>query len=281
MFGRGRNDDFSTRFIRAIDTLNLGETDRVIIMERYLNIISGAQKDYSRNAVLFILLSNIVTIGGVLLSSLIAIQQICLFVNNNVANISMFWTTWILSVVVTISTKSLFSFDIAKKYLLNDITLEKLKSEGWQYVEGVNHYTTCKNIHERTKLFGARIESIKLKTLEMRIEADPEKNVDLKSYIAMGPKNISRGLGTIDHPSIDKQDIELTSVVIDDQKGDHKVAPQLDSHGDVPHQDNMVSPATESYNNPTNDIPQLAPQRKYRKKRLVAPDDEQIQDNIQ
>lgn len=156
---------FGARFMRVADNLEVTDLERAIIKDRYVEIVSEADADYNRTTALFIILSNLITIGGVLLISFLTLQK-ATNLSKDVTDI-IFWINFVLSILVTVSNKTLYSFNIPRKYILNILTLEKYKSEGWTFVAGNGYYQHAKNMRERVKLFASRIEKIKIKSIAL------------------------------------------------------------------------------------------------------------------
>jgi hypothetical protein len=77
-----------------------------------------------------------VSLGGVLVPALLSIQS-----PTSGNQSSLYWTTWSLSLSVTIlhNFTSIFRFD--KKYYGLHKTIEQLITEGWQYIELSGRYS--------------------------------------------------------------------------------------------------------------------------------------------
>ncbi len=184
---------FEERFSKAIETLDLTQTEKSVIQDRFVRIVISAESDYNRTTGLFILLTNLITVGGVLLISFLTLEK----VNGISASVSQvfFWISWVLSIVVTVANKSLYSFNLPKKYMLNVLTLEKYKSEGWQFVGGVGKYQSCGDIHNRTQLFCSRIERIKMKSLELLAHVESSSIDKVSNKPALGEQsNLSHSI---------------------------------------------------------------------------------------
>lgn len=156
---------FSKRFLDSISHLGLSPSDYELIKNRYVDIVTEAESNYTRTTTLFITLTNVITIGGVLLISFLPLEKVKI-IPADAAEV-FYWICWVISIIVTISHKSLFSFNIPRKYVLNTTFLEKYYSEGWQFAAGVNRYADSRDLDERVRLFLMRIEYIKLKSLEI------------------------------------------------------------------------------------------------------------------
>jgi len=163
--------DFKQRFTKVINKLALSDTERELITSRYINIVTTTEANYRRVFVLYILLSNLVTIAGVLITALVSLDAV-----NVYSKAAFFWVIWGLSIALTLSNKWLYSFEIHKKYNKLATILEKFYSEGWSFASGVGKYASG-DIHARYKLFCARVERIKMKTVE--IGSGDEKTAEI------------------------------------------------------------------------------------------------------
>ena len=77
-----------------------------------------------------------VALGGVLVPALLSIQSPT---NNN--SESLYWTTWGISLLVTILHNFTTIFRFEKKYFTLHTVIERLKTEGWQYFELSGRYS--------------------------------------------------------------------------------------------------------------------------------------------
>ncbi len=85
----------------------------------------------------------------------------------------IYWVTWGISLLVTISNGILTLFKIDKKYYFLHTTYEQLQSEGWQFLELTGRYSGILNRHKRIPThanqflyFCYAIEKIKMKQVE-------------------------------------------------------------------------------------------------------------------
>ena len=78
-----------------------------------------------------------ISLGSVTVPALLSIQS-----PSSTSSDALFWFTWSVSLLVTIlhNLSAIFRFD--KKYYGIHSTIEKLTSEGWQYLELSGRYTT-------------------------------------------------------------------------------------------------------------------------------------------
>jgi len=86
-------------------------------------------------SIIFNLSRIIITIGSLIVPALLSIQGLA---NTNA---DIYWSTWVLSLLVTICNAivSLFKYD--KRYYYLHTILEQLISEGWQYIELTGKYS--------------------------------------------------------------------------------------------------------------------------------------------
>ncbi len=140
--------------------------------------MSQTETEYAYTSALFFVLTNVITIAGVLIASLLSLERI-----SDKARDGVFWTCWGLAIILTLANKWLYLFNIHKKYVLNTIVLEKLHSEGWQFLAGIGKYEHLLP-DERFCMFCMRVEKLRQKTLEHIPEMETSKmNSEL---LAMG-----------------------------------------------------------------------------------------------
>lgn len=119
-----------TPFEVALHSTQLDARRRLIILNRYVPLLRILRRRAARVSVYFHTLRTVVTVGSLLVPALLSIQ------NSTVANISVdvYWATWIVSLLVTISNGLQALFKIDKKYYQTNTVMEQLISEGWQYI---------------------------------------------------------------------------------------------------------------------------------------------------
>jgi hypothetical protein len=155
--------DFGDRFESVLKMIPVSQSDTRIIRERYLAIIRQREGDYARIKWAYLILTNIITVAGVLLAALISLEK-----NTWVGELGpkvIFWFTWAISILIPLSNKLLYVFNVPKKYLLGKASLEKFYSEGWSFLGGVARYREATDIDARVRIFLERIEKIQLKSI--------------------------------------------------------------------------------------------------------------------
>jgi len=131
---------------QAVATITLRADQRIIFEEHYINTIQESYEKCSRTAYLFHSNRIIVTIGSVIVPALLSIQY-----NQTTTQFStsIYWCTWFVSLLVTISNGFLTLFKFDKKYFLFHATYEQLRSEGWQYLALTGSYHKDDTTHEQ------------------------------------------------------------------------------------------------------------------------------------
>ena len=111
----------------VFNTLNIDSYKKAVLQERYLRVLNNFNHRSKRLSVAFYLARVIVTVGSILVPAFLSSQQ-------TTVNTSLYWTTWIISIAVSISNGFITLFKLDKKYYFINTTLEMLHSEGWQYI---------------------------------------------------------------------------------------------------------------------------------------------------
>jgi hypothetical protein len=122
----------------------------------------------------------LVSVGSVAVPALLSIQS-----PTSSFSTPLFWTTWIISISVTVchNLTSIFRFD--KKFFGIHSTLERLKSEGWQYLELTGNYSghhghVAPTHSNQYVYFLNKIERLTLKQVEEEYTSikEPDKHSD-------------------------------------------------------------------------------------------------------
>jgi len=145
----------------------LSNFQKETLKNRYITLteeFSGRSKFF---AVVFHGGRTIVTVGSLIVPALLSVQ------NNNSAgpeiSLIIFWSTWVLSLLVTMCNGVLTLFKIDKKYYFLNSVLEHLQSEMWMYIyltgkyEGHNIISTHQNQYAH---FCNSMEKLKLKQVQ-------------------------------------------------------------------------------------------------------------------
>lgn len=138
-------------------------------------------RNYSR---MFYIGHTIITVGSLFVPALLSIQNsnTNITAGNTNFSVQVYWSTFIISLLVTIFNGILTLFKIDKKYYFLNTALERLRTEGWQYMELTGRYaghllgTGVVPTHRNQFVFFThQIEKIKMKQVEEEYYKSDEK----------------------------------------------------------------------------------------------------------
>jgi hypothetical protein len=154
------------------------------IKSRFVVEVADLEADYARSTVLFIGLTNLVTVSGILITSFTTLTK-AVSVDAYWQNV-LSWLVWSLSLSLTLANGWLTTFGIYKKYVLNDVTLEKMYNEGWSFIAGVNRYEKL-SMDDRWSTFCSKIEQLITKT-KIKQMADNTAGVNVNDVMEVAPE---------------------------------------------------------------------------------------------
>ena len=160
--------NFTGRVEKVIDTLNLPENaNKELLKLRFLDEVEFYEKKRDHTRKYYNVFRFIVTTGSILLPAILSIGQ--MDPNKLPKNFDQitYWSSWSISLLVTISNGFLQLFSLDKNYFNYSLTVEQLKTEGWQFFGLSGKYEDFKNHDmESYKNFCKNIETIKRKQVE-------------------------------------------------------------------------------------------------------------------
>jgi len=157
------------------------------IQSRYINILENLKKRVRKYTFVFFVGHFIITVGSLFVPALLSLQNSVQSVSfPNGATISVNTFTFIVSLLVTIFNGILTLFKIDKQYYFLTTTMEKLRSEGWQFLGLTGRYSGKLNdmtpTHSNQFLYFAhQIEVIKMKQVEEEFYKSNESTADVRS----------------------------------------------------------------------------------------------------
>ena len=129
MYCRRKYKDYD-RFCKILDKIQLNDINKEIIRQRYLPILKTLQRRASNYSIIFYIGHIIITVGSLFVPALLSIQYADTTNNdsfNKAFQIQIFWTTWVISLLVTIFNGVLTLFKIDKKYYFLNTMLERIR----------------------------------------------------------------------------------------------------------------------------------------------------------
>ena len=161
----------------ALFKTSLTDPEKTIIQERYIQVVTNFERRCLFLAIFFHTSRIIITVGSLIVPALLSIQYVDTGPSTNITDPGSFayrvyWSTWVISLFVSICNGLLSVFKIEKKYYFLHTTLEHLRSEGWQYLQLSGHYSGfhTPNVtpsHSNQFIFFCHfVERIKMKQVE-------------------------------------------------------------------------------------------------------------------
>ena len=174
---RMRRKQKESSFEIALNQINIESAYKTILKERYIRVLREFQRRCLFLSFIFHTSRFIITVGSLIVPALLSIQYTD---TNNTTTLSdsaslpyrIYWTTWVISLLVTTCNGIVSIFKIEKKYYYLHTTLELLRSEGWQFLQLSGRYSgfyTPKSqaTHANQFIFFSHsIERIKMKQVE-------------------------------------------------------------------------------------------------------------------
>jgi hypothetical protein len=199
-----------------LEEFDLTPTQKQIIRTRYISLLETFRKRAQCYHFLFYTGHFIVTVGSLFVPALLSIINSDKTITNNDPRftVQIYWSTFIISLMVTICNGILTLFRIDKKYYSLHTSLERLRSEGWQYFGLTGRYSghllenetpTHKN---QFVYFTHYVEKLKLKQVEEEYYKVDDKTQD----VAQSAKN------DLYPPSPDQAIASMSSMVPDPVK---------------------------------------------------------------
>lgn len=153
-------------------TSNLTDINRDYINLRYLRVVKNLEESTKRATFYYYLLSSVVTLGSILVPSLISIQDRAFKFNATDSEKTehsnyIYWTVWIISILVTLSNAFIKLLRFDQTCISRILRLNQLRSEGIMYVTKTDVYAHISDT-ERFDKFVTAVE--KLKNLQLHQE---------------------------------------------------------------------------------------------------------------
>jgi len=203
-FGLCRESE-EERFEAVLHSADIEEHLKNSIRRRYLHLIHEFRGRALCYSLLYHIGHLIITVGSLIVPALLSVQ----YTNSLIEyQTKIYWLTWTLSLLVTTFNGVLVLFKVDKKFHSLHTTLERLRSEGWQYLELTGRYaghllhngeeSTHKNQH---RFFCHYVEKIKLS----QVEEEYYKYDDTNKGLTQTPSQKTSKESTIVLPSINEE----------------------------------------------------------------------------
>jgi hypothetical protein len=138
---------------------------RHAIKERYRFLMSEYRYRCRLYSILFYVCRNTMTIGSLAVPALLSIQ------NQPTASQFMYWITWSISLSVTAANGLMNLFKLDKRFFALHATMERLRSESWQFIQLSGRYSGHHHQHQKPthtnqyKYYCTQLEKINMKRI--------------------------------------------------------------------------------------------------------------------
>ena len=225
------------RYEAVLESAIVDEHFKNSIRRRYIHML----REYQTRAFCYSLLYHIghliITVGSLVVPALLSVQY-----TDSVEQYQtqIYWLTWTLSLFVSMFNGVIVLFKVDKKYHSLHTTLERLRSEGWQYLELTGRYTgnLLHNGEEPThknqyRFFCHYVEKIKLS----QIEEEYYKYEDPSNALSHAPNGQK---GAVKDTSIVLPSINEDITALNPPKSVKEVMQGLITEADLPSPSNEV-----------------------------------------
>ena len=159
---------FSSRFgqLLSMEDNKLDPMSKQILRNRYVNLVNAMEVSSKRSSFWYSTLNTFTTIGSIIVPALISVQDRTFSINaTNQQQLdhenSIYWSTWGVSLMVTLSNAVVRLFSLDKTYITRKIKSNHLKSEGWLFLELAGEYSKFESHQDGFIYFCNQIEKIK------------------------------------------------------------------------------------------------------------------------
>ncbi len=123
-------------FQEVLNVVPLTPIQHKVILNRYIPLIARIRSRAKRLTILFNTAHTIVSVGALIVPALLSIQYTGTALTDSQVTINqqIYWLTWVISLLVTISNGLITLFKLDKRFYFIQTTKEQLVSEGWQYL---------------------------------------------------------------------------------------------------------------------------------------------------
>jgi hypothetical protein len=166
-------DDLGATFGRLIERTNLDERQRDFVKLRWLDQLTWMSSKASKAQRMYYRLRLVTIVGAVVVPALVALNSLDGWVGTS-AQIA----TWIVSLVVAVSAAIEGFFQFGQRWRNYRSTAERLKTEGWLFLQLVGPYASTNGSHAGAyAVFAGRVEELIQKDVEVYIaEVATEKH---------------------------------------------------------------------------------------------------------
>ena len=155
--------------IESISNNELSEINKMLLRKRFIPILKTMELEMKRVSTGFTLFQIVTTLGSIVVPALLSIEDRNFSFNSTNLDLerqshNLYWTTWAISIAVTISNAFNQLLGLEKKYIIRNIHLSQMKKEGWSFLEksgNVYGKDPSKTRNELIYIFWKRVETLR------------------------------------------------------------------------------------------------------------------------
>jgi hypothetical protein len=179
----------TTAFERALLEIQLTPFNKRILLERYNGLLLDMSRQTFRISIFFHSARCVITVGSLIVPALLSIQ----YTNGVNQNMAIYWTTWVLSLLVTVCNGLITLLKVDKHYYHLHTVREHLISDGWQFLGLTGKYSgfhtpTQTATHQNQFIFFCHsIEKIRMQQVQEEYYKVPDTNTQNSQRTAQAP----------------------------------------------------------------------------------------------
>lgn len=224
----GMRSNYKSLTREIINNIELSDFNKLILKKRYVQMMEHLDKKRAITRFWYGIFTFIITLGSILVPALISIEDKTFLpptsnkttyfsidsISENksgeiqpkiytteeimeIQNYVLFWTTFVISLLVTICNALIKLYSIDKIYIIRHLKYDELRREGWFFYTLTGEYAKYDTNDEAFRLFITRIEAIK--SMLLHDELTPEFNIsnvpELRDSIDLEENTRSAGNG--------------------------------------------------------------------------------------
>jgi Protein of unknown function (DUF4231) len=158
-------NDLGATFERLIDRTNLDERQRDFLKLRWLDQLTWMNSKASNAQRMYYRLRLVTIVGAVVVPALVALNSLDDWVGTS-AQVA----TWVVSLVVAVSAAIEGFFQFGQRWRNYRATAERLKTEGWLFLQLAGPYASANGSHAGAyPAFAGRVEELIQKDVDVYI----------------------------------------------------------------------------------------------------------------
>ena len=196
----GFHSNYKNLTKEVIQSIDLTDYNKLILKRRYVQMMENLDVKRATTRLWYGIFTFTITLGSILVPALISIEDknfifprndTTINIKENITEIThniensedmqklqsyvLFWTTFTISLLVTICNALMKLYSIDKVYIIRHLKYDELRREGWFFYTLTGEYAKYNTNNDAFRLFITRVEAIK--SMLLHDELTPEFNI--------------------------------------------------------------------------------------------------------